>query len=86
MDLLLQLLEGERYADVLPLLRESGVLGGFGWPMLRVAAGQARHRHFLNLPFLVQAGRRSAEGIGRRFFPRWLARLSLRLFYSRRSP
>ena len=84
MDLFLRLLEGDRYTDVLPRLRRAGVLGGFGWPMLQLAIADPRHRHLLNLPFVRHAARRTAEVIGRRFFPGWLAKLCLRLFYGRK--
>ncbi len=84
MDRILQLLESEAYADVAPWIGASGLLGGFGWPMLRLVAGRRAHRRFFTAGFARQAARNVAEGVGRRFFPRWLAELCLRLFYRRR--
>lgn len=85
MDQLLVLLESPRYADVAPTLAASGLLGGFGPDMLRVALRNRAHRRFLTLPFLRHALRRTAELTGRRFFPPWLSRLALRTFYGQRS-
>jgi len=81
MDRLLRLLASAPYADVAPRMRDSGILGTLGWPMLRVALGTREHRGFVTWPFLRQAGRRTAEVIGRRCFPAWLARWCLRVFY-----
>lgn len=84
LDHLLGLLASPAYADVAPRIRASGLIGGFGWPAVRVALGSARYRPFVNPPFLRHVARRSAELVGRRFFPPWFARLCLRLFYGRR--
>lgn len=84
MNHLLCLLESDRYADVAPSLRASGLLGGFGPDMLRVALRQRSHWRFLSPAFLRHAGRRTAEIAGRRFLPKSLANLALRLFYRRR--
>jgi glycosyltransferase involved in cell wall biosynthesis len=81
---LLQFLESEQYADVAPLILESGVLGTFGWPMLRVTLSRRKHWQVLNLAFLRRAARRCAEVIGRRLFPNWLARICLKAFYGSR--
>lgn len=86
MDHLLRLLESAPYADVMPRIRASGLLGGFGPEMLRVTLQHRAHWHFLSPAFLRHAGRRTAEVTGRRFFPNWLANLALRTFYGRRSP
>ena len=83
---LLLLLESPAYADVAPAIRASGILGTFGWPMLRVMATRRSHRHFLTPAVARRAARRGAEVIGRRFFPNWLARFALRLFYHRPPP
>lgn len=80
---MLQLLESDRYADVAPLIRASGMLGGFGWPMLRLAAGRRRHWRYLNVAFLRISARRCAEVVGRRCLPKWLARMFLKFFYRR---
>lgn len=84
MDRLLRLLESDAYADVAPSIGKSGLLGVFGWPMLRVVASERTHWRFLNTAFLRHAGRRCAEVVGRRFFPPWLARACLRVFYRSR--
>jgi glycosyltransferase involved in cell wall biosynthesis len=83
MSRILEYLDSDKYADVAPLIRRSGLLGGFGLPMLREILRQRSHRKYLTTGFLKQAGRRTAEITGRRFFPGWLARLCLRLFYKR---
>jgi glycosyltransferase involved in cell wall biosynthesis len=83
LDRMLQLLESPAYADVAPALRASGLLGTFGWPMLRAVMARRRHWGFLTLALTRRAARRGAEVIGRRCFPKWLARWSLRVCYNR---
>lgn len=84
MERLLQFLESERYADVAPHIRDSGILGAFGWPMLQLVAARREHRVFLTLAFVRRAARRGAEVLGRRCLPTWLARFCLKIFYGRR--
>jgi len=84
MERILDLLESEAYADVAPVIRDSGLLGGFGWPMLQLVVGRSRHRRFLSGGFLRHGARRLVEIAGRRFLPRGLANLCLRLFYRRK--
>ena len=79
----MQLLHTEPYADVAPLIRRSGVYGGFGWVGLRIVLGSRRNWGFMTGPFVRQAGRRCAETFGRRFFPNWLARLCVAIFFGR---
>ncbi len=83
MERMLQLLESDRFADVAPLYAESGWLGGYGWQILKLVASHREHRRFLTCAFLRRAIRRTAEVVGRRFFPNWLARRCLQLFYGR---
>ena len=83
LDRLLELLESGTCSDVAPRICASGMLGGFGVPMLRVVAGQRRYWRFLNAGFLRRAGRRGAEAFGRRFLPRTLARACIRVFYGK---
>jgi glycosyltransferase involved in cell wall biosynthesis len=80
---LIELLESDRYADVMPLIRQSGFMGSFGWSMLRVVLAQQSRRKYLTSGFLWQLGKRSAEVTGRRFFPDWLAKICLKTFYGR---
>ena len=81
---MLELLEpGGRFSEVAPLVRRSGFMGTFGWSMVRVVLSRPSHWRFLTPAFLYLAGRRSCEIIGRRFFPQWLARLCVRIFYGR---
>ena len=80
---LLQLLESEKFADVAPRIGQSGVLGAFGWPMLKLVACHPEHRRFLTPAFVRRAGWRCAEVSGSRFFPGWLARWCLKVFYGR---
>lgn len=80
---ILQLLESDKYADVATHIRRSGIMGPFGWPILRVILGDPKHWKYLNFAFLRRVGRRCAEVVGQRFFPNWLARLCLKIFYGR---
>lgn len=77
----LALLESKRYEDVLPVIAASGILGSFGWPILRLTIGRQSRWRFLNIPLARRALRRCAEVVGRRFFPDWLARWCLKMFY-----
>jgi len=81
MDRLLRLLESAPYADVAPRMRDSGILGTLGLPMLQVVLGTRAHHPFLTPTFLRQVARRTAEVVGRKWFPGWLARWCLRVFY-----
>jgi glycosyltransferase involved in cell wall biosynthesis len=83
MEHLLTLLESDAYRDVEPRLRASGLLGGFGPLMVGLVLRKRQHHRFANRAFFRHASRRSAEIIGRRFFPAWLARACVRIFYSR---
>lgn len=84
MDRILRFLEGETYADVAPLICQSGLLGTLGWPMFCLVLSHREHWGFLNGPFVRRVARRCAEVVGRRFFPNWLARLCLKAFYGPR--
>ncbi len=77
---ILELLGTDRYADAAPLIAASGILGAFGWPVLRVVA-RPEHRRFLTALLVRRVARRTAEATARRCLPRWLAALGLRLFY-----
>jgi glycosyltransferase involved in cell wall biosynthesis len=81
MQRLLQHLESDAYADVAPLIGQSGILGAFGWPMLQLIASRKEHRRFLTPALVRRTARRSAEVAGRRFFPKWLERWCLKTFY-----
>jgi glycosyltransferase involved in cell wall biosynthesis len=81
MELVLQLLESDRYKDVAPMIAQSGVMGTFDWPMPKVIARDRSHRQFLTSAYLRRFSRRYAEVVGRRFFPDWLARMCLKAFY-----
>jgi glycosyltransferase involved in cell wall biosynthesis len=85
MNHLLELLESDAYADVIVPVQKSGLLGVYGWQMVRLVISRRRHWRFLTLPFIWQVVRRWAEVIGRRFFPDWLARWCLKVFYGLRS-
>jgi glycosyltransferase involved in cell wall biosynthesis len=78
---LLERLDSESCADVLPRLRASGALSLFAMPLLRLVAGRREFRHFMNFTLLRRALRRSAELQAKRFFPVWLARWCLNRFY-----
>src|ERR1043166_928885 len=76
-------LESDKYAAVAPLIRDSGFMGHFGWQMLRLVASRPKRWQFLTPAFLRQAAKRSAEIVGRRYFPDWLAKFCLKTFYRR---
>lgn len=82
---LLDQLERAPYVDVAPRVRESGILGTLGWPMLRVVTGKRTYHGYLTVAFARQVARRVAEVVGRKWFPGWLARWCLRVFYGRTS-
>jgi len=81
---ILALLETEKYADVVPLIQRSAMLGGFGWPILRVALGRQKYWKYLSGPMLRQVARRSAEATGRKLLPHSLARWCVKTFYGKR--
>jgi len=81
---ILEYLESERFADIAPMVGQSGFMGGLGWQMMRVMLSQRRHWRFLTIPFVWQAGKRAAEITGRKCFPNWLARICLKTLYGRR--
>ena len=83
MERVLQLLASDRFADVAPRLGASGLLGSFGWPMVRLMAGSKAHRPFLTGALLRWALWRSAAGAGRRMLPDWLARMCVKILYRR---
>ncbi|MBE7502475.1 MAG: glycosyltransferase family 2 protein [Verrucomicrobiales bacterium] len=80
---MLDLLLAESCGDVRPRIRDSGILGTLGTPLLRVVLGRPAYRGFVNVPLLRQVARRGAEVLGRRWFPAWFARWCLRVFYGR---
>ena len=82
---IVEYLENPRFSDVAPWVRKSGFMGVFGWPMMRVVLSDHRYWKYLTPAFVRQAGKRSAEVVGRRFFPDWLARLCQKAFYGRKS-
>jgi glycosyltransferase involved in cell wall biosynthesis len=81
---LLGVLGDAAHADVYPRIKASGILGDFGPSMVRVVLGHRQHWSALTPAFIRHAARRSAEIAGRRYFPDWLARFCLRVFYGRR--
>ena len=80
---ILDYLQGGRFADIAPPVRKSGFMGVFGWQMMRVILSRRKYWSFLSPAFVRQAGKRSAEVIGRKLFPNWLARFCLKMFYGR---
>jgi glycosyltransferase involved in cell wall biosynthesis len=84
MERMLEYLESPRFGDVTPYVSESGFMGLFGWPMMKLVLSDRKHWRFLSPTFVRLVGKRQAEIIGRRFFPDWLARFCLRTFYGRK--
>jgi hypothetical protein len=74
MERMLEYLESDRFADVRPFVRDSGFMGLFGWPMMKLVLMPEAWR-FAAPPFVRQAEKRSAEIIGRRFSG-WLVLLT----------
>ena len=81
---ILQFLDSQKYADVKPLMVESGILGSFGWPMFQVMLRRRKYWGYLTGSFARRALRRCAEVVGRQFIPIWLARFCLKVFYGLR--
>lgn len=84
LDRFIQTLESERYADVAPRIRASGLLGGLGGFALRVILARRAFWPYLNGAFLRHTTRRTAEVVGRKILPGPAARLAARIFYGRR--
>ena len=78
---LLNLLNSEKFADVMPRIRESGDLSLFSMPLLKLVVGRREYRHFFNFTLLRRALRRSAELSAKKILPTWFARLCLKIFY-----
>jgi glycosyltransferase involved in cell wall biosynthesis len=78
---ILELLISPAYADVRPLIRDSGALSLFAGPMLRLILSRREYRYFLNGTLVGRTLWRSAELIGRKVLPGWLARWVLKTFY-----
>jgi len=83
---LLDHLNSEQYADVMPRIRDSGALSLFALPMLRLILSRPDCRHFFNWTFLRRTLRRSGELQAKRILPSWLARWCLNRFYRARIP
>lgn len=79
---LLDRLNSEECADVMPLIRESGDLSLFATPLLRLVLRYPQYRHFLNWTFLRRTLRRSAELAGKRILPGSLRQRVLNRFYA----
>jgi glycosyltransferase involved in cell wall biosynthesis len=82
---LLEMLHSPAYTDVLPRIRESGVLSLFEWPIFRQILARREYRHLINATFLRQAVRRSAELRAKKLLPQWFARWLLNRFYRKKS-
>jgi glycosyltransferase involved in cell wall biosynthesis len=78
---LMELLTSPDCADVRPRIRDSGALSLFATPMLRLLLSQPEYRSFINATLLRRTFRRSAELIGKKILPVWLARWCLNRFY-----
>ena len=81
---LLELLSSKEFADVAPLIRDSGALSLFAMPMLRMLLRRSEYRWFITPLLVARTLRRSSELLGKRILPEPLARVCLRLFYRHR--
>jgi glycosyltransferase involved in cell wall biosynthesis len=73
---LLDLLLSPAYQDVAPLVKQSGVLSYFGWPMLQLSLRDSRYRQLLHPRFLRRGLYFSAKHTVRKLAP-----LSFERFY-----
>ena len=78
---LVELLNSPAYADVRPRIRDSGALSLFAMPMLRLLMSKPEYRYFINATLVRKTFQRSAELVGKRILPGWLARWVLDHFY-----
>jgi glycosyltransferase involved in cell wall biosynthesis len=78
---LLGLLNSPAYADVRPLIRDSGVLSLFAIPMLRLLLSRKEFRPLINPTLLRRTLWRKVELTGKKVLPTWLARGFLNRFY-----
>lgn len=67
-------------ADIAPRIRDSAALAMFGWPLLRLVAGNHQYRRFFTSLLAFWCSYRMAEVWGNRLLPRPLARLALRAY------
>jgi glycosyltransferase involved in cell wall biosynthesis len=82
---LVELLSSPAYADARRGIRDSGALSLFATPMLRILLSRPDYRSFINATYLRRTLRRSAELVGKKILPRWLARWFLNRFYRART-
>ncbi len=80
---LLDRLSSPECADIAPHIRESAALALFGLPVVRLLLQHRTYRKFFSPLLLHRATRRSFELVGKKLLPRPLARLALRMLYSR---
>jgi hypothetical protein len=78
---ILDALNSPAYADVRPLIRDSGALSLFAPQILKPFFSQRKYRPFLGRSFLRSSLKRTAELIGKKVLPKWLARWFLNRFY-----
>ncbi len=78
---LVELLNSDRYADVMPRIRASGALALFEIPLLKILLSRPEYRHFINATLLRRTLRRTAELQGKKLLPAWLARWILSRYY-----
>jgi glycosyltransferase involved in cell wall biosynthesis len=81
---LVELLNSPAFADVGRRTRDSGALSLFAMPMLWILLSRPEYRSFINATYLRRTLRRSAELVGKKILPRWLARRVLDRFYRAR--
>jgi glycosyltransferase involved in cell wall biosynthesis len=86
MELILELLQEDRYRDVAARIRSSGALGLHATPMLYAMLRNPASRCFITPLFLRKCAVRSTQMFARRYFPDWLARLCIKLFTPQRLP
>lgn len=78
---LVELLNSPVFADVKPLIRDSGALSLFAMPMLRLLFSRPEYRYFINATLLRKTLRRSVELTGKSILPAWLARWCVNHLY-----
>jgi hypothetical protein len=80
-----ELFTSPQFADILPRVRDSGVLSMFATPMLKILLSRREFRQFVNWPFLRWMIWRNAELLGRDMLPGSVKQWILNRFYGLRT-
>lgn len=84
LELFIRLLQSERYADVAPRIRASGLVGGLGAISLRVVLGRREFWPVHKCRLRPTCDPSHRRGTRPKILPGPAARLAVRIFYGRR--